>query len=79
MPATMMLREIASYPVEDRIMMADAIIESLNGYDLEVDAAWNAVSRRRLGELRTGKVKGIPASAVLARARESSLQSMKPI
>ena len=69
MPVTMMLKEIASYPVEDRIMMADAIIESLNGYDLEVDAAWNAVSLRRLGELRTGKVKGIPASTVLARAR----------
>ena len=66
MPATMMLKEIANYPVEDRIMMADAIIESLNGSNPEIDAAWNAVSRRRLGELRTGKVKGIPAATVPA-------------
>lgn len=69
MPATMMLKEIANYPVEDRIMMADAIIESLNGSNPEIDAAWNAVSRRRLGELRTGKVKGISAVTVLSRAR----------
>ena len=69
MPATMMLKEIANYSVEDRIMMADAIIESLNGSSPEIDAAWSAVSRRRLGELRSGRVKGIPVATVLYRAR----------
>lgn len=69
MPATMMLKEIANYPVEDRIMMADAIIESLNGSSPEIDAAWSAVARRRLGELRSGRVKGIPVATVLYRAR----------
>lgn len=72
MPATMMRKEIANYPVEDRIMMADAIIESLNGSNPEIDAAWNAVSRRRLGELRSGRVKGVPAATVLSRARSMS-------
>ena len=70
MPATMMLEQIASYPVEDRVMMADAIIESLNGIDPDVDAAWGTVARRRMRELRTGKVRGIPVSAVFARARK---------
>ena len=70
MPAAMMLEQITSYPVEDRIMMANAIIESLNGIDPDVDAAWGAVARRRMRELRSGKVHGVPVSAVFSRARK---------
>ena len=70
MPATMMIEQIASYPVEDRVMMANAIIESLNGIDPDVDAAWGAVARRRMKELRSGKVRGVPASRVFSRARK---------
>lgn len=70
MPAAMMLEQIASYPVEDRVMMADAIIESLNGIDPNVDAAWGAIARRRMRELRSGKVRGIPVSVVFSRARK---------
>jgi len=69
MPAARVLEQIASYPVEDRVMMADAIIESLNGIDPDVDAAWATVARRRMRELRSGKVRGVPASSVFSRAR----------
>ena len=69
MPAAMVLEQIVSYPVEDRVMMADAIIESLNGIDPDVDAAWATVARRRMRELRSGKVRGVPASSVFSRAR----------
>ena len=70
MPATMMLEQIACYPVEDRVMMADAIIESLNGIDPNVDAVWGAIARRRMRELRSGKVRGIPVSEVFSHARK---------
>ena len=70
MPAAMMLEQIASYPVEDRVMMADAIIESLNGIDPDVEAVWGAVARRRMMELRSGQVRGVPVSAVFSRARK---------
>ena len=70
MPATMMIEQIASYPVEDRVMMANAIIESLNGIDPDVDAAWGVVACRRMKELRSGKVRGVPASRVFSRARK---------
>ena len=33
------------------------------------NAAWGAVVRRRMRELRSGKVRGVPASAVFSRAR----------
>jgi len=38
--------------------------------DPDVDAAWGAVARRRMRELRSGKVRGIPVSAVFSRARK---------
>ncbi len=69
MSRTMMLEQIASCPVEDRVMIADAIIESLNGIKPEVDVAWGAVARRRVRELRSGKVKGLSASSVFSNAR----------
>lgn len=71
MPAAMMLKAMTAYPVEDRVMMADALIESLNGADPAIEAAWAAVAAKRLRELRSGKVRGVSAATVFARARRA--------
>ena len=69
MPAAMMVKQIENYPVEDRVMMADAITASLNGVRPEYEEAWADVAELRLAELRLGKVKGVAGSEVFARAR----------
>ena len=69
MPVAMMVKQIENYPVEDRVMMADAIIASLNGVRPEYEEAWADVAELRLAELRLGKVKGVPGADVFARAR----------
>ena len=69
MPAATMIRQIESYPVEDRVMMADAIIASLNGVRPEYEEAWADVAELRLAELWLGKVKGVSGADVFARAR----------
>ena len=69
MPVAMMVKQIENYPVEDRVMMADAIIASLNGVRPEYEEAWADVADLRLAELRLGKVKGVAGSDVFARAR----------
>ena len=69
MPVAMMVKQIENYPVEDRVMMADAIIASLNGVRPEFEEAWADVAELRLAELRLGKVKGVAGSEVFARAR----------
>ena len=69
MPVAMMVKQIENYPVEDRVMMADAIIASLNGVRPEYEEAWADVAELRLAELRFGKVKGVAGSEVFARAR----------
>ncbi len=69
MPVAMMVKQIENYPVEDRVMMADAIIASLNGVRPECEEAWSDVAKLRLAELRLGKVKGVAGADVFARAR----------
>ena len=69
MPVAMMVKQIENYPVEDRVMMADAIIASLNGVRPEYEEVWADVAELRLAELRLGKVKGVAGSEVFARAR----------
>ena len=69
MPVAMMVKQIENYPVEDRVMMADAIIASLNGVRPEYEEAWADVAELRLAELRLGKVKGVAGAEVFTRAR----------
>ena len=70
MPAVLkQIKQIENYPIEDRVMMADAIIASLNGVRPEYEEAWADVAELRLAELRLGKVKGVAGADVFARAR----------
>ena len=70
MPAVLeQIKQIENYPIEDRVMMADAIIASLNGVRPEYEEAWADVAELRLAELRLGNVKGVAGSEVFARAR----------
>jgi len=54
------IEEVASLPVDERAMVADSILRSLNAPDPEIDAKWAQVAQRRLAELRTGAVESVP-------------------
>jgi len=71
MPSTKELIEQAeSLPLEDRALVVDSLLRTLNQPDPEVDAKWAQIAERRLAELRTGRVKAIPGEEVFAKARE---------
>ncbi len=61
------IEEVASLPVDERAMVADSILRSLNASDPEIDAKWAQVAQRRLAELRAGDVKSIPGEQVLTK------------
>lgn len=61
---------VASLPVEDRAQFADSLLKTLNQPDSEIDRKWNQEALRRLEELRTGRVQGIPVEEVLEKARK---------
>jgi len=44
--------------------MADSLLRSLNVLDTAIDAKWTEVAKRRLQELRSGKVNPIPGDEV---------------
>lgn len=68
------LRTALHLPPEERADLAHRLWESLeDGAEDDpslVKAEWEVEILRRVDELRTGKVKGIPGDVVLARLRE---------
>ncbi len=71
MPKSKDITQIAqSLPVDERLRLVDSLLCSLNPPDPEIEKKWLAVAKRRLAELRSGKVKGIPAEQVFAQLRK---------
>jgi len=68
-PVTMkeLIEEVVSLPVEERAIVAESILRSLNPPESEIDRQWAQVAERRLAELRAGAVKPIPGEQVFAR------------
>ncbi|OHB62873.1 MAG: addiction module protein [Planctomycetes bacterium RBG_13_62_9] len=62
-----LIDEVVSLPVEERAIVADSILRSLNPPESDIDHKWAQVAQRRLAELRSGKVKPIPGEQVFAK------------
>ena len=62
-----LIEEALSLPVEERALIADSLLRSLNMPDTSIDAQWLEVAKRRLQELRSGKVKPVPGDEVFAK------------
>ena len=70
MPSTAeIIHEAESLPVEERTLIVDSLLRSLNPPDPEIDRKWAAVAKRRLQELRSGQVTPVPGEEVFARIR----------
>ncbi len=64
------IQEAASLPVEERVMVVDSLLQTLNPPDAEIEKEWAKVSMRRLAELRSGRVKAIPGDEVFMKIQE---------
>lgn len=63
-------KEVLDLPPKSRIRFAEKIIESVGDFtSKEVETAWADETERRVKEIESGKVKGIPAARVMAKAR----------
>jgi putative addiction module component (TIGR02574 family) len=63
------IQEAASFPVEERIIVVDSLLRTLNMPDQDIDKEWAVVAKRRLAELRSGRVNPVPCGQVFARIR----------
>ena len=59
--------EATSLPVEERAIIVDSLLRSLNPLSEDIVRKWTIVAKRRLEELRSGKVKTIPGDEVFVR------------
>ncbi|MBK1707287.1 addiction module protein [Halochromatium glycolicum] len=65
-----LIEQAIALPVEERALVVDSLLRSLNPPQADVDAQWAAEARRRLAELRSGEVEAIPGEAVFERVWE---------
>lgn len=59
-----LIDEAVSLPVEERALVIDSLLRSLNQPDSEIDRKWAAVAQRRLTEMRSGTVDAVPGEEV---------------
>ena len=65
LPLQQIESEALSLPADERARLAEALIESLDE-DARLQQAWDEEIGRRVEDLRSGRVKGIPAEEVFA-------------
>ena len=69
MPMAQLIDKVRDYPIEDRVVFVDAVLQSINPIDPEVERKWIDLAQRRRGEYLTGRVKPISSEEVFAEAR----------
>jgi putative addiction module component (TIGR02574 family) len=65
-----LIEQAIALPVEERALVVDSLLRSLNPPQSEIDAQWGIEAKRRLSELRSEKVAAIPGEAVFERVWE---------
>ena len=61
------IEEAECLPVEERVMVIDSLLRTINPPLAEVEVEWMMVAKRRLAELRSGQVEAVPGDEVFAR------------
>jgi putative addiction module component (TIGR02574 family) len=72
MPMTLeqIVEETKHWPPERVGELLDRLTEDLHSSEPEIEAAWKTEIDRRVAEIESGKVKGVPAEEVSARIQK---------
>ncbi|NKB23646.1 MAG: addiction module protein [Kiritimatiellae bacterium] len=64
------VKEAESLPVEERAVIIDCLLRTMNPLKSKIDKQWIHVAKRRLKEIRSGKAKTIPVEDVFDRVKK---------
>ena len=64
-----LISEVVALSVEDRTLLVDSLLRSLDQPESDIDKEWASVANRRLIEMRSGKVQPVPGEEVFERIR----------
>jgi len=59
-----LIAEAVSLPIEERALLVDSLLRSLNAPEPDIDKKWIAVAKDRLQQLRAGEVTAISSDEV---------------
>ncbi len=68
--ANEIIREAADLPDEERALVIDPLLKTLNPTDPQIDREWVETAQRRLAEIRSGAVRPTLGSEVFGRIRD---------
>ena len=80
MPITLdeIVEETKHWPPERVGELVDRLTEDLHASAPEIEAAWKTEVDRRIAEIESGKIKGVPLEESLARARKIERTPLPP-
>jgi putative addiction module component (TIGR02574 family) len=64
---------VSHLPIEERIKVADAVQQTINPIDPDVQEAWAEEAEQRLQRYLDGETEGIPGEEVMRKAKERLL------
>lgn len=59
-----LLAEAIALPVEERALMVDSLLKSLNLPENDIDEKWASLAERRLDDLHSGRVEAVAGDEV---------------
>ena len=62
-----LIDEAEALPVEERALVVDSLLRSLNPPKSKIDEKWASVARIRLEQVRSGTVETVPGEDVFAK------------
>jgi hypothetical protein len=65
-----LFNQAISLPIEERVILADLILKSLNSPDHNNDLKWFNTAINRLSELRSEKVQPVPGHIVFQKIKD---------
>ena len=67
MNAQQLIEEANELPVEDRALVVDSLLHSLNGSSAEIDQQWLSLAQERLQDVSSGRVSAVSAQEVFGK------------
>jgi len=64
-----LISEAVALSMEERALLVDSLLRSLDQPESDIDTKWADVANKRLAELRSGKVQPVPGEEVFKRVR----------
>ena len=59
-----LIDEVSALPIEDRALVAQSLLLSLNQPEKDIDNKWSDIANKRLENLRTGRVNSVDGEKI---------------